>query len=151
MWNVCTLGGRRQCRASFILSRLTVNLPYHRSTEALLYVFSFEHHLKDPRLEVVYLRPLFRHHLDYVMPLHRVQVTYEFCVDAADTQSTLDVFNREHTRAIDDRRCAVVGEVLVDGVASSAQFEEDTLDEVPLNALDDTLRERLMKEDGAAG
>jgi hypothetical protein len=85
------------------------------------------------------------------MPLHRVQVTYEFCVDAADTQSTLDVFNREHTRAIDDRRCAVVGEVLVDGVASSAQFEEDTLDEVPLNALDDTLRERLMKEDGAAG
>lgn len=83
------------------------------------------------------------------MPLHRIQITYEFCVDAPDTKAALDVFNREHTMAIDDKRCSVVGEISLDAVVTSTQFEEDTLDEVPLNALDDTLRERLMKDDPA--
>jgi hypothetical protein len=81
------------------------------------------------------------------MPLFRAQVTYEFCIDAPDTDAAQRVFSREHTIAIEDGRCSAVGEVLLSGVNKSTDFEEATLDEVPLNALDHTLRERLIEED----
>lgn len=79
------------------------------------------------------------------MPLMRIEVTYEFCVDAPDAASALEVFRNQHTMAIDDQRCGVVRGPEVTEVRSSLDFEETTLDEVPLGAFDETLRERLAK------
>ena len=81
------------------------------------------------------------------MPLFRSQVTYEFCIDAPDMEQAHKIFQREHTAAIEDDRCAIKGEVEMELVEDSTQFEEPTLDEVPLNALDHTLRERLASDD----
>lgn len=81
------------------------------------------------------------------MPLFRLQVTYEFCIDAPDIDAARKIFHREHTAAIEDDRCAIRGEIELVPVVDSSQFEESTLDEVPLNALDYTLRERLALDD----
>ncbi|ARM86322.1 hypothetical protein [Marinobacter salarius] len=77
--------------------------------------------------------------------LKRIQVTYEFCVDSETDEGALDVFNQQHTLAIDDERCGVVSGPTVSAVTSSHDFEEATLDEVPLGAMDYTLRERLER------
>jgi len=79
--------------------------------------------------------------------LKRIQVTYEFCVDAGTDceKQALDIFNQQHTLAIDDGRCGIVSGPTVMDVTSSLDFEESTLDEVPLGALDYTLRERLER------
>lgn len=79
--------------------------------------------------------------------LVRVQVTYEFCIEAPDAASARTVFDAQHVLAISDDRCGVVGSVQMERVDSSDQFQESTLDEVPLGAFDDTLRERLAKGD----
>lgn len=83
---------------------------------------------------------------DSDMALVRIEVTYEFCVDAPDKESALEVFHNQHTLAIDDHRCGVVHGPEVSAVQSSLDFEESTLDEVPLGAFDETLRERFSKE-----
>ena len=79
--------------------------------------------------------------------LKRVQVTYEFCIDAptGSDEEALEIFHRQHTLAIEDERCGIVSGPVVSPVASSLEFEESTLDEVPLGALDYTLRERLER------
>lgn len=77
--------------------------------------------------------------------LHRIEVTYEFCVDAPDEATAMRIFQAQHTMAIDDERCGIVRGPCVAPMQNSRDFEESTLDEVPLGAFDDTLRERLIK------
>lgn len=79
--------------------------------------------------------------------LKRIQVTYEFCVDApgGTDEEALEIFRRQHALAIQDDRCGVVDGPVVTPVMSSLEFQENTLDEVPLGSLDYTLRERLAR------
>lgn len=79
--------------------------------------------------------------------LVRVQVTYEFCIDAPDAASARTLFDAQHALAISDDRCGIVGDIQMERVNSSNQFEESTLEEVPIGAFDDTLRERLARGD----
>lgn len=79
--------------------------------------------------------------------LKRIQITYEFCVDAPNggDEEALEIFRRQHALAIQDDRCGIVDGPVVSPVISSLEFQENTLDEVPLGSLDYTLRERLTR------
>lgn len=79
--------------------------------------------------------------------LKRIQVTYEFCVDSPDgtDKAALEIFNSQHALAIEDERCGIVEGPIVAPVKSSLDFEESTLEEVPLGSFDFTLRERLER------
>lgn len=79
--------------------------------------------------------------------LVRVQVTYEFCVDAPDEASARILFDAQHALAVSDERCGVVGAIDFSRAERSSQFEDATLDEVPIGAFDYTLRERFSRND----
>lgn len=87
----------------------------------------------------------FIHRTKDIAMLKRVEIAYEFCVDAETDQEALDIFRQQHTLAIADERCGVVRGPSVSNIQSSLEFEESTLDEVPLGATDFTLRERLER------
>jgi len=79
--------------------------------------------------------------------LKRVQITYEFCIDVPNgsNKEVLEIFNSMHTMAIDEDRCGIVSGPFVSDIKSSLDFEESTLEEVPLGSFDYTLRERLER------
>ncbi|WP_143743897.1 hypothetical protein [Marinobacter sp. C18] len=82
--------------------------------------------------------------------LKRIQITYEFCVDTptGSDEEAVEIFSPLHTGAIEDGRCGIVSGPIVSDVSSSLQFEETTLDEVPLGSFDYTLKERLERGEG---
>ena len=82
--------------------------------------------------------------------LKRVQITYEFCVDTptGTDEEAVEIFTPMHTGAIDDGRCGIVSGPIVSDIRSSLDFEESTLDEVPLGSFDYTLKERLEHGNG---
>ena len=77
--------------------------------------------------------------------LKRIEITYEFCVDAETDDEALELFRQQHTIAIADERCGIVHGPIISNVTSSLNFEESTLNEVPLGAMDLTLKERLER------
>ncbi|KXS54595.1 MAG: Uncharacterized protein AWU57_1018 [Marinobacter sp. T13-3] len=79
------------------------------------------------------------------MSLHRITVTYEFCVDAPTEREALEVFEREQSLAISDQRCAIIEGPSASLVRSENDLADDTLNEVPLNAYDYTAQERINR------
>lgn len=77
--------------------------------------------------------------------LKRVQVTYEFAIDAPNgtDREVLEILAAQAAMAISDDRCGIVSGPIIETARSSTQFQESTLDEVPLGAFDHTLRERF--------
>lgn len=77
--------------------------------------------------------------------LKRVQVTYEFCIDAptGSDEEVMEIYRTQASLAISDERCGLVSGPTISTVTGPTNFQESTLDEVPLGAFDLTLRERL--------
>lgn len=77
--------------------------------------------------------------------LVRLEVTYEFCIEAPSESAALEIFRAQGAIAVSDERCGVVSGPTVSRATSDGDFREQTLDEVPLGAFDYTLRERLAQ------
>lgn len=79
------------------------------------------------------------------MPLFRVTVSHEFCIDAANEAEVLAIFEREHVMAISEDRCAIIEGPEISVIESEGDLDDRTLNEVPLNAFDLSVQERLNR------